>query len=130
LAESPPPADPTEEQAVANPGAGGADRERARDRLIEIGDDFEDGNLDKALRKFERARELGLDAMDSELAELGRKLEDATKRLARARARENDGSCEQAIGLYRSLRKDYPQLTEAAQGIKRCQNMLPPDISE
>jgi DNA-directed RNA polymerase subunit RPC12/RpoP len=110
--------------------ADAAQRERARDRLIEITDDLVDGELDKALRKFARVRELGLDTLDPELAKLGAMLEDVSKRLTRARASENDGNCEQAIKLYRALKKDYPQFIEAAQGIKRCQRMLPPDISE
>jgi len=124
------PVEPAAAQAVASAGTEGTQRERARDRLIEIGDDFEDGELDKALKKLERARDLGLETMEPGLVELGRKLEDATKRLARARGRESEGNCEQAIGLYKALKKDYPHLTEVTQGIKRCQRMLPPEISE
>jgi serine/threonine-protein kinase len=122
--------EPAAAQAVASAGTEGTQRERARDRLIEIGDDFEDGELDKALKKLERARDLGLETVEPGLVELGRKLEDATKRLARARGRESEGNCEQAIGLYKALKKDYPHLTEVTQGIKRCQRMLPPEISE
>jgi serine/threonine protein kinase len=139
----PPPAQPSVAQpAVADPAAiqgaqAGEDAaaarknlERAQDRFIEISDNFVEGELNKALQKFELARSMGLADVNPELAALGEKLQDASKRLNSARAQEDEGDCEKAIKLYKALKKDYPQLPQAAQGINRCKNELPPDISE
>ncbi|AGC46347.1 serine/threonine protein kinase [Myxococcus stipitatus DSM 14675] len=143
-APSPPPPQPTEpprpepegtrppEAVVAaeDTAALARKQEKALDRLIEIGDDFNDGELSKASEKLALARSLGLDVVEPKLAELGTKIEDASKRLARARAREDEGNCADAITLYRALKKDYPQLADAQRGLTRCRQMLPPDVSE
>ncbi|MCP3098527.1 serine/threonine protein kinase [Myxococcus sp. K15C18031901] len=130
----PPPVQPVDPRPsdVAEAADPAMDRrlEKAQDRLIEISDDFNDGELAKASEKLALARSLGLDAVEPKLAELGTKIEDASKRLARARAQENDGNCEQAIGVYKALRKDYPQLADAQRGLQRCKRMLPPDVSD
>ncbi|MCE9672693.1 serine/threonine protein kinase [Myxococcus stipitatus] len=126
--EAPPP--PPGAMAATDDAAEGRRLEKAQDRLIEISDDFNDGELAKAAEKLALARSLGLDTVEPKLAELGTRIEDASKRLARARAQENDGNCEQAIHVYKSLRKDYPQLADAQRGIQRCKRMLPPDVSD
>ncbi len=102
----------------------------AAGQVIDIGNDFNEGRLDSAMKRLAQARSLGLDAVEPELMTLAGKVEDASKRMTRARAKENDGSCEEAIGLYRALKRDYPQLAEAQRGIRRCQDMLPPDVSD
>ncbi|MCY1022028.1 serine/threonine protein kinase [Pyxidicoccus sp. MSG2] len=111
--------------AVADSAATREDIERAKDRFIEINDDFAEGALNKALQKFEVARERGLADLDPELAALGDKLQDASKRLASAQALEKKGDCEKAIDLYKKLKKDYPRLPQAARGISRCEADLP-----
>lgn len=134
-----PPPKPAEEAKAPAPTAVAADaeaaalerrKEKALDRLIEIGDDFNDGELSKASEKLALARSLGLDVVEPKLAELGTRIEDASKRLARARGREDEGNCHDAILLYRALKKDYPQLADAQRGLNRCRQMLPPDVSE
>lgn len=102
----------------------------ATGELLNISNDFNEGRLDSAMRRVEQARSLGLAAVEPELDKLGTQVEEASKRLARARARENDGNCEEALGLYKALKKDFPQLTDAQKGIRRCQDMLPPDVSD
>ncbi|CAM4392394.1 MULTISPECIES: serine/threonine protein kinase [Myxococcus] len=102
----------------------------AAGQAIDIGNDFNEGRLDSAMKRLAQARSLGLDAVEPELAALAGKVEDASKRMARARALENDGNCETAITLYRALKRDHPQLVEAQRGIRRCQDMLPPEVSD
>ncbi|GEL71650.1 serine/threonine protein kinase [Myxococcus virescens] len=102
----------------------------AAGQAIDIGNDFNEGRLDSAMKRLAQARSLGLEAVEPELAALAGKVEDASKRMARARALENDGNCETAITLYRALKRDHPQLVEAQRGIRRCQDMLPPEVSD
>ncbi|MFP2960458.1 serine/threonine protein kinase, partial [Myxococcus sp. 1LA] len=102
----------------------------AAGQAIDIGNDFNEGRLDSAMKRLAQARSLGLEAVEPELATLAGKVEDASKRMARARALESDGNCEAAIALYRALRRDYPQLTDAQRGLRRCQDMLPPEVSD
>ncbi|NVI99986.1 protein kinase [Myxococcus sp. AM009] len=102
----------------------------AAGQAIDINNDFNEGRLDSAMKRLAQARSLGLEAVEPELATLASKVEDASKRMARARALENDGNCEPAIALYRALRRDHPHLVEAQRGIRRCQEMLPPEVSD
>ncbi|QSQ25094.1 serine/threonine protein kinase [Pyxidicoccus parkwayensis] len=102
----------------------------AAGQAIEIGNDFNEGRLDSAMKRLALAREQGLEAAAPELATLGARIEDASKRMSQARSRENDGDCEHAIKLYKALKKDYPQLIDAAKGIARCKDSLPPEVSE
>ncbi|NTX62980.1 protein kinase [Myxococcus sp. CA051A] len=137
--EGPPPHEPSAEHApppTEGVAAGAGDsalerqKERALDRLIDIGDDFTNGELAKASEKFALAKSMGLDSVEPKLAELGGKIEDVTKRLSRARAREEQGNCEEAIKLYGAVSRDYPRLADAQRGMARCRQMLPPDVSE
>ncbi|NTX16269.1 protein kinase [Myxococcus sp. CA056] len=137
--EAPPPHEPGAEHApppTEGVAAGAGDsalerqKERALDRLIDIGDDFTNGELAKASEKFALAKSMGLDSVEPKLAELGGKIEDVTKRLSRARAREEQGNCEEAIKLYGAVSRDYPRLADAQRGMARCRQMLPPDVSE
>ncbi|MFY2557687.1 serine/threonine protein kinase [Corallococcus terminator] len=105
-------------------------KENAQLRLIEIGDDFSDGELSKAAAKYELAKSVGLDVVEPKLAELGAKIEDATKRMARARAREAEGRCKEAIKLYQAVARDYENLSAAHRGITRCNGDLPPETSD
>ncbi|ATB48864.1 serine/threonine-protein kinase [Corallococcus macrosporus] len=102
----------------------------AAGQAIDIGNDFNEGRLDSAMKRLAQARSLGLEAVEPELAALAGKVEDASKRMTRARALENDGNCEAAMALYRALKRDHPQLVEAQRGLRRCQDMLPPEVSD
>ncbi|MCP3145227.1 serine/threonine-protein kinase [Pyxidicoccus xibeiensis] len=99
----------------------------AKGQVIDIGNDFNDGKLDSALQRLEQARSLGLESVEPELASLGQKLEDASKRLGKAHRLREDGDCEAALRVYRALLKDYPKLSDARHGITRCERESLPE---
>ncbi|MFP2930521.1 serine/threonine protein kinase [Pyxidicoccus sp. 3LG] len=102
----------------------------AKGQVIDIGNDFNDGKLDSALKRLEQARSLGLVAVEPTLDALGQKIDDASKRLERARALQHEGDCEGAIRLYRALLKDYPKLSDAHKGISRCERESLPETMD
>jgi serine/threonine-protein kinase len=132
-AEPPKPPEPVVPSAPEAPAAPGVDQSiqiakamAAQDAIGDINIALTKGDLTSAVARVEDVRQRGLAQFEPELVSLGEKVQGISKRLAEANRQRNLGNCDKAIPLYEKLVGEYSQLTEAQNGLNRCQVESPP----